>query len=156
MTKESPSRRCPLDRSQARAVRSAARTKASRPDVAGPARSRQRQSAHGVVRPVARERRDESGWNVSPARRARRSSPAEIKRPLTLPKTSVRSRSKTPERTRASEDVLRGAARVAPSRPVREAPCRSQKKAELVRSNYVEFRGKCIFSSASCSPPVVK
>jgi len=40
-------------------------------------------------------------------------SPAEIKRPLALPGNISSLSLKTPERTRASDDVLRGAARVA-------------------------------------------
>ena len=60
----------------------------------------------------------------------RPSSPAEKQRPLTLLKL-VRSRS-TEIESRASDECFVESARVAPSRPVREAPYRSKKKTSLL------------------------
>ncbi len=68
-----------------------------------------------VASPVPLSRRDETKKAECLSRPScRPPSPAEIKRPLTLPGKISSLSLKTPDGTRASEDVLRGAARGAP------------------------------------------
>ena len=80
--------------------------------------------------------RDETlfNWSVPPACRAGRRHRQRRQRPLTLMKL-VRCRSNGKARARASDDVLRGSARVAPSRPVLGSALPLEKKNRFARSD---------------------
>jgi len=92
----------------------AAKAKASRPAVTG--LLAQDNVSLPVASSVPARGRDETlfNWNVSPVRRAGRRHRQNKSRPLTLPGKISSLPLKTPERMRASEDVLRGEARGVP------------------------------------------
>ena len=130
-----------LPPSRSRAVTLPAKMKwqaACQPATAPP--QRQNESARGVVRRAVRERRDEKSLSVAPGHRTEPPSPAEQATTADAAKIgSLSLKCKSHERAQVKTCFV-GTARVAPSRPVREAPYRSTRKDRFARSD----RAHCV------------